>query len=110
MQRSLTRVFTLLHILDEVWGHRFVSASALTSRTKSARAAVGDDGQAQQVIRTVHGKGFMFVARVTYSFPYALLKVCLSSSAGAVTDRECDGPDDRRQNRGSKYCEDGLVD
>jgi len=52
-------------ILDEVWGDRFVSASALTSRIKSARAAIGDDGQAQQAIRTVHGKGFMFVARVT---------------------------------------------
>ena len=52
-------------ILDEVWGDRFVSASALTSRIKSARAAIGDDGQAQRAIRTVHGKGFMFVARVT---------------------------------------------
>jgi len=51
-------------ILDEVWGDRFVSASALTSRIKSARAAVGDDGKTQNVIRTVHGKGFMFVARV----------------------------------------------
>lgn len=51
-------------LLDEVWGDRFVSASALTSRIKSARAAVGDDGRSQQAIRTVHGKGFMFVARV----------------------------------------------
>lgn len=51
-------------LMDDVWGSRFVSASALTSRIKSARAATGDDGKAQQVIRTVHGRGFMFVAEL----------------------------------------------
>ena len=49
-------------LLDDVWGSRFVSPSALSSRIKSARAATGDDGTAQRVIRTVHGHGFMFVA------------------------------------------------
>lgn len=49
-------------LMDDVWGSRFVSSSALTSRIKSARAATGDDGKAQQVIRTLHGRGFMFVA------------------------------------------------
>ena len=51
-------------LLDEVWGNRFVSESALTSRMKSARRAVGDDGTRQAVIRTVHGKGYEFVAEV----------------------------------------------
>ncbi len=51
-------------ILDEIWGDRFVSESALTSRLKSARRAVGDDGTRQAVIRTVHGKGYEFVADV----------------------------------------------
>ena len=51
-------------ILDEVWGDRFVSESALTTRIKSARQAVGDDGTRQGVIRTVHGKGYEFVADV----------------------------------------------
>ena len=54
-------------LMDDVWGSRFVSASALTSRIKSARAATGDDGKAQQVIRTVHGRGFMFVADLDVS-------------------------------------------
>jgi predicted ATPase/DNA-binding winged helix-turn-helix (wHTH) protein len=49
-------------LMDDVWGSRFVSASAVTSRIKSARAATGDDGKTQCVIRTVHGRGFMFVA------------------------------------------------
>ena len=48
-------------LLDAVWGDRFVSESALTSRIKAARAAVGDNGTAQSVIRTVHGRGYLFV-------------------------------------------------
>ncbi|MEP7046191.1 MAG: winged helix-turn-helix domain-containing protein [Ilumatobacteraceae bacterium] len=51
-------------LLDQIWGDRFVSESALTTRIKSARRAVGDDGKTQRVIRTVHGKGYEFVAEV----------------------------------------------
>jgi predicted ATPase/DNA-binding winged helix-turn-helix (wHTH) protein len=51
-------------LLDEIWGDRFVSESALTTRIKSARQAVGDDGNRQSIIRTVHGKGYEFVAVV----------------------------------------------
>ena len=51
-------------LLDEIWGDRFVSVSALSSRIKSARAAIGDDGTTQRCIRTVHGRGFQFVAPV----------------------------------------------
>jgi len=39
------RVVSKQELLDEVWGTRFVSESALTSRIKSARRAVGDNGQ-----------------------------------------------------------------
>lgn len=56
------RVVTKDELLDSVWGTRFVTESALTSRIKDARKAVGDDGRAQQVIRTVHGRGYRFVA------------------------------------------------
>ena len=58
------RVVTKEERLDNIWGDRFVSESALTSRLKSARRAVGDDGRAQAIIRTVHGKGFTFIAEV----------------------------------------------
>jgi predicted ATPase/DNA-binding winged helix-turn-helix (wHTH) protein len=51
-------------LLDQVWGDRFVSESALTSRIRTARRAVGDDGTRQRVIRTVHGRGYIFVAEV----------------------------------------------
>jgi predicted ATPase/DNA-binding winged helix-turn-helix (wHTH) protein len=58
------RVVSKEELLDEIWGDRFVSESALTSRVKAARRAVGDDGQAQRVIKTVHARGYHFVAEV----------------------------------------------
>jgi pimeloyl-ACP methyl ester carboxylesterase len=58
------RLVRKAELLDEVWGDRFVSDSALTSRIKDARRAVGDDGRRQAVIRTIHGRGYRFVAPV----------------------------------------------
>jgi len=58
------RVVPKDELMDAVWGGRFVSEAAVTSRIKQARRAVGDDGQAQRVIQTVHGRGYRFVAEV----------------------------------------------
>lgn len=58
---SRERVVSKQELLDEVWGHTFVTESALTSRIKSARQAIGDDGKSQRLIRTVHGRGYQFV-------------------------------------------------
>ena len=55
------RVVPKGELLDELWGHRFVSESALTTRVKVARKLLGDDGQSQRMIRTVHGRGYQFV-------------------------------------------------
>jgi len=51
-------------LLDAIWGDRFVSESALTTRIKSVRQAVDDDGSRQAIIRTVHGKGYEFIAPI----------------------------------------------
>ena len=51
-------------IIEKVWDGRVVSDSAVSSRIKSARQALGDDGQAQRYIRTTHRRGFRFVADV----------------------------------------------
>ncbi|HEU4544454.1 MAG TPA: winged helix-turn-helix domain-containing protein [Jiangellaceae bacterium] len=59
-----SRVVSKEELLDNIWGNRFVSESTLTSRVKSARRAIGDDGQSQRCIRTVQGRGYQFVARV----------------------------------------------
>jgi TolB-like protein len=54
-------------LIEKVWDGRIVTDAAIASRVKSARQALGDDGQAQRFIRTVHGKGFRFVAEVKAS-------------------------------------------
>jgi predicted ATPase/DNA-binding winged helix-turn-helix (wHTH) protein len=58
------RVVPKEELLDEIWGDRFISESALTSRIKSARQLVGDDGVTQAFIKTAHGRGYRWVADV----------------------------------------------
>jgi DNA-binding winged helix-turn-helix (wHTH) protein/tetratricopeptide (TPR) repeat protein/energy-coupling factor transporter ATP-binding protein EcfA2 len=62
--RHRDRVVPRTELLDQIWGSRFVSDSALASRVKAARRAVGDSGRQQAVIRTVHGRGYQFLAPV----------------------------------------------
>ncbi len=59
------RTVTKEAIFATVWDGRIVSESALSSRIKSARQCICDDGRAQALIRTVHGVGFCFVGDVT---------------------------------------------
>ncbi len=54
-------------ILNEVWKGRIVSDATLSSRIKAARQAIGDDGTAQRLIKTIHGRGFRFDGEVTVS-------------------------------------------
>src|SRR5499427_953262 len=64
LMRHRERVVPKTELLDQIWGNRFVSESALSSRIKSARRAVGDTGRDQRIIKTVYGRGFRFVADV----------------------------------------------
>jgi TolB-like protein len=52
-------------LVATIWGGRAISDAAISSRIKTARQLLGDDGEAQRLIRTVHGKGFRFVGEVT---------------------------------------------
>jgi pimeloyl-ACP methyl ester carboxylesterase len=58
------RVVPKSELLDEVWGHQFVTESALTTRIKQLRQAVGDNGKDQRVVQTIHGRGYRFIASV----------------------------------------------
>ena len=59
------RAVTKAEIFEKVWDGRPVTDAALASRVKSARQALGDDGRAQRYIRTIHGRGLRFVAKVS---------------------------------------------
>jgi pimeloyl-ACP methyl ester carboxylesterase/DNA-binding winged helix-turn-helix (wHTH) protein len=87
------RMCARTEILDAVWGDRFVSDGALASRIADARAAVGDDGRGQRVIRTVHGRGFQFIAPVD-AIPAAAGGRVVGDRAGLRQSiRFCQAPD-----------------
>jgi DNA-binding winged helix-turn-helix (wHTH) protein len=51
-------------LLRALWPDTSVTQASLTRLVKEARRAVGDDGRTQAVIRTLHGRGYRFVAEV----------------------------------------------
>jgi len=58
-------VVTKDELLDHVWPEQFVSEVTLHHRLMAARKAVGDSGRAQRLIKTLHGRGYHFIAKVT---------------------------------------------
>lgn len=62
--RNRDRMVSKDEIVAAVWGGQAVSDASISSRVRSVRQGVGDDGARQGVIQTVHGRGFRFVAEV----------------------------------------------
>jgi DNA-binding winged helix-turn-helix (wHTH) protein len=58
------RVVTRDEIFERIWKNRIVSDTALSSRIKTLRQALGDDGTEQGLIRTVRRRGFRLIAPV----------------------------------------------
>jgi predicted ATPase/DNA-binding winged helix-turn-helix (wHTH) protein len=86
-----TRLVTKAELLDAVWGNQFVTESALTSRIKSARSAIGDDGESQLLIRTQRGRGYRFIGTVDDEPQWrstAALPAARVSLVGRVDDLE----------------------
>src|SRR5262245_47637586 len=50
--------------MEQLWPNQNVSESTLTQRLRAARRALGDSGREQRLIRTVHGRGYRFIAAV----------------------------------------------
>ncbi|KRA84373.1 winged helix-turn-helix domain-containing protein [Altererythrobacter sp. Root672] len=73
-------------LVEKVWGGRFISDAAIAARIKSGRQALGDDGKQQRFIRTIHGKGFRFVAPVSFIQQGAVRPIEMPS------ERKLDGP------------------
>ena len=54
-------------LLKSLWQGKVVTDSALGIRVKDARKALGDSGDRQEIIKTVHGRGYQFIARIDES-------------------------------------------
>ncbi len=73
-------------IIEKIWDGRIVSESAVTSRIKSARQALGDTGKTQTFIRTVHGQGFRFVSPVKITGAVSLSGNSLSEATSVSSE------------------------
>jgi TolB-like protein/tetratricopeptide (TPR) repeat protein len=76
-------------IVEKVWDGRIVSDAAISSRVKSARRALDDDGRSQRIIKTIHRRGFRFVAAV--SLREARQAQPLERAGGALAGRDAAG-------------------
>ncbi len=56
------KLVTRDELFENLWKGRNVSDSTLSNHIKTARRVLGDDGQSQQVIKTIHGRGYQFIA------------------------------------------------
>ena len=58
------RLVTRDEIYKYLWGDKSVLDSTLSNHIKNARSILGDNGQHQRVIKTVHGRGYQFVSDI----------------------------------------------
>jgi TolB-like protein len=58
------RVVSRDELLGNLWKGKVVTDAALGVCLKDARKAVGDTGDRQSIIKTIHGRGYQFIAEV----------------------------------------------
>ena len=67
--RNTDKLFSRDDLITAVWQGRVVSDATVSSAIKSARKALGDDGNTQKYIKTVHGRGFKFIGKISTAEP-----------------------------------------
>src|SRR5262249_21880689 len=77
------RVVSREDLLASVWRGRNVSDSTLGSRINAARRALGDTGEQQRLIRTIHGRGFRFVGTMSGTEERAASVHCVAIAPAA---------------------------
>src|SRR3954452_13864378 len=62
--RHHDRIVSKDELIETIWNRRIISEAALSSRINAARRALGDNGNDQIFIRTLHKRGFRFIGDV----------------------------------------------
>jgi len=62
--RNRERVASRDDLVAAIWKGRVISEAALTTRLNAARAAIGDSGEEQRLIKTLQRRGFRFICAV----------------------------------------------
>ena len=65
--RHRDRIVSKDELFETIWQGRIVSEAALSSRINAARRAIGDNGNDQIFIKTLHKRGFRFIGEVNVS-------------------------------------------
>lgn len=73
LARHPMEVLSRDQLIVEVWRGTIVSDATISARISAARAALGDSGKRQEVIRTLPRRGIMFVARLAHGPAPALV-------------------------------------
>lgn len=81
------RVVSRDEIFSILWSERTVSDTALSSQVKALRQALGDSGDAQHTIGTVHGRGFRFLRDVGHVKGGAVVPKNAYKPAGTTLNR-----------------------
>ena len=75
------RVISRDELLDNLWKGKVVTSSALGARLKDVRKAVQDDGNSQKTIKTLHGRGYQFIAEVSMLTSMSSTEEAVASSS-----------------------------
>ncbi len=62
--KNRERLISRQDLFDELWHGKEVCDTSLSNHIKSARKVLGDSAQAQKIIKTVHGRGYQFIAKI----------------------------------------------
>lgn len=90
LARQRHRIVTRQELFDALWAGKVVTDSTLSSCVKAARQALGDSGQKQKYIATLHRRGYRFVAEVQEHQQTQALPVATAS--GELVDVDNTGP------------------
>jgi TolB-like protein len=94
--RNSDRIVSKDELIEVIWHGRVVSEAALSSRISAVRRALGDNGNDQTFVRTLHKRGFRFVGDVDggdASRPFVAGKPSsLQDAAAEETGEEGRGP------------------
>jgi len=82
-------LMTKNELLDEVWGHRFVTESVLKTVIAKVRRALGDDARQPRVIETVARRGYRLIHEGA-ALPRAAGPVEAGMSPERALDRICE--------------------
>jgi TolB-like protein len=83
-----SKVISRNELLDNVWAGRIVSDTTLSGHIKSVRKVLGDSGQQQSIIKTIHGRGYQFIQPVVLNHD----QTTEINVEPQITDNDTNGP------------------